>query len=56
MKFEYEVAIIDTGYLVRSVDALNEMGKEGWEAISTTLIREKTIFVLLKRRLPGDEV
>ncbi len=56
MKFEYRIHHIDPTYPNPAMTGLNEMGKEGWEIISTTLIRERTIFVLLKRRLPEDEV
>ena len=52
MKFEYERQLIDTDYL--DLNKLNELGKQGWEAISTTLIRKKTIYVLLKRSIPED--
>jgi len=50
MKFEYKIHHIDTGY--SDLKLLNELGKKGWEVISATLIRERTIFVLLKRSIP----
>ncbi len=52
MKFEYKIYHIDTGY--SDLKLLNELGKEGWEVISATLIRERTIFVLLKRSIPEE--
>ena len=55
MKFEYKIHHIDTSRNYLDLTVLNGMGKEGWEVISATLIRERTIFVLLKRSIPEEE-
>lgn len=53
MKFEYKEVYLDIGY--SSAQQLNKWGSEGWEAVCALLIRERTIFILLKRSIPEDE-
>ena len=55
MKFEYKIHHIDLTHSGPAMTGLNKMGKEGWDVISTVLIRETTVFILLKRSIPEDE-
>ncbi len=55
MKFEYEYVLIDTKYPDKSLEKLNVLGSEGWDAIYTLLMRETSVFILLKRSIPGEE-
>ena len=57
MKFEYTYVVMDIQYPDKHFDKLNELGSEGWDAISATQpFSERTIFILLKRSVPTHDV